>query len=209
MILLPAFDWVKRLARPRGTFQPFGFTRPDRYPPLFRAAQTHLVGRETLRILSFGCATGEEIGTLRRHFPGASLKGIDINPAAIARARTTIAADFSVAASTEAEPSESYDAIFCLAVLRHGDLGRGKPARCDALIRFADFEHLTTDFARCLKPGGLLAIRHSNFRFEDTPAAQAFTPLLRAPRLADTPKYGRDDTRLPDDAREIVLWRKA
>jgi SAM-dependent methyltransferase len=207
---LPAFDRVKRLLRPRGIFQPFGFTRADRYPPLFRAARTYLEGREALRLLSFGCATGEEIATLARYFPGALLKGIDINPAAIASARAAHpAAVFAVAGSTEAEPSETYDAIFCLAVLRHGDLGQARPARCDALIRFADFARLTADFVRCLKSGGLLAIRHSNFRFEDTAAASAFTPLLRAPRLAATPKYGPDNARLPDEAHEIVLWRKA
>ena len=206
---MPAFDWVKRLMRPRGVFQPFGYTRADRYPPLFRAAQKHLAGCEDLRLLSFGCATGEELVTMRRYFPGAYLKGLDITPAAIAKARARVpAADFAVAGSTEAEPSESYHAIFCLAVLRHGDLGRLRPARCDALLRFTDFERLTTDFARCLKPGGLLAIRHSNFRFEDTAAAAAFTLLLRAPRFADTPKYGPDNRRLPDEAREIVLWRK-
>lgn len=210
---MPAFDWVKRLVvhrrHPRGMFQPYGFTVPDRYPPLFRDVQKRLEGRANLRLLSFGCATGEEIATLAGYFPGAALKGVDINPAAIAAARAAHPeAAFAVAGSTEAEPSETYDAVFCLAVLRHGDLGRDRPARCDALIRFAEFARLTADFARCLKPGGLLAIRHSNFRFEDTEASSAFTPLLRAPRLADTPKYGRDNARLPDAAREIVLWRK-
>jgi trans-aconitate methyltransferase len=206
---LPAFDWVKRLTRPRGVFQPFGYTRADRYPPLFRAVQKQLAGRTAPRLLSFGCATGEEIATLRRYCPDAVLKGIDVNPAAIAAARAAHPdVAFAVAASAEAEPSESYDAVFCLAVLRHGELGRTQPARCDALLRFADFARLTGDFARCLKPGGLLAIRHGNFRFEDTAAAHGFTPLLRARRLADTPKYGPDNTRLPDAPKEIVLFAK-
>jgi SAM-dependent methyltransferase len=206
---LPPFDWVKRLTRPRGVFQPFGYTRPDRYPPLFRAVQTHLAGRAVPRLLSFGCATGEEIAALHRYFPGAALKGIDVNPAAIAAARAAHPdVDFAIASSTDAEPPEHYDAIFCLAVLRHGELGRTRPARCDALLRFADFARLTEGFARCLKTGGLLAIRHSNFRFEDTGAARDFTPLQRAPRLADTPKYGPDDRRLPDAPKEIVLFAK-
>src|SRR6202000_2892071 len=113
---------------------------------LFRAAQTHLDGHARLRLLSFGCATGEEIATLRRYFPAAALKGLDINPSAVAAARAAHpGTDFAVAASTAAEPPETYDAIFCLAVLRHGDLGRHRPARCDALIRFADFARVTAD----------------------------------------------------------------
>ena len=52
------------------------------------------------------------------------------------------------------------------------------------------------DFKRCLKPGGLLVIRHSNFRLCDAPAGAAFETILRV-KLPDTakktPLFGSDN----------------
>ena len=98
--------------------------------------------------------------------------------------------------STHDEPTAAYDAIFCMAVLRHGDLGSPGVTRCDHLIRFEDFAHAVEDFRRCLKPGGLLVIRHSNFRLCDAPAGVAFEPLLRvkfSDRGGKTPLFGPDN----------------
>jgi SAM-dependent methyltransferase len=210
----PVYRESLRLARerPAGLFQPLGWTEPERYPRIFRAARKALAGRPEPRLLSFGCATGEEIASLRRAFPDAVIKGIDINAESIVVCRTLFASDSSVelaiADSTSAEPDAAYDAIFCMAVLRQGALGTTPPPRCDHLIRFGDFERAIADFARMLRPGGLLALRHSNFRLEDTSIAARFEPLLDASRFRDTPKYGPDNTLLPDTPREQALWRK-
>jgi len=63
---------------------------------------------------------------------------------------------FVTAATTEGERAESYDAIFCLAVLCLADLTISGAQRCDPHLRFDNFERMVADFARCLKPGGLL-----------------------------------------------------
>ena len=173
--------------RPAGAFQPFNNTKPDRYPRIFRFVQDALGAQSELTILSFGCSTGEEVFSLRRRFPKAAIKGIDINPANIAAARARLARSpdellaFEVAHSTAAEPTGGYDAIFAMAVLRHGSLGLPGVTRCDHLIRFADFAATIADFSRCLKPGGVLVIRHSNFRLCDTPAGAAFETILSVP----------------------------
>ena len=86
--------------------------------------------------------------------------------------------------------------IFCMAVLRHGSLGNPGVTRCDHLIRFEDFAKAVADFERCLKPGGLLVIRNSNFRLCDTAAATAFETLLTVPfgeRARRTPIFGPDN----------------
>jgi hypothetical protein len=82
-----------------------------------------------------------------------------------------------------------------MAVLRHGSLAAPGTTRCDHLIRFADFAAAVADFHRCLKPGGLLVIRHSNFRLCDTPSADRFATVLRVPHrgLQKTPLFGRDN----------------
>jgi SAM-dependent methyltransferase len=163
-----------------GRFQPYNHTLPDRYPWLFRFAAERLGHRQGLRILSFGCSLGEEVFSLRNYFPTADIKGIDIDPRNIhrcqarARAENSAGIAFATAATTQGEPAASYDAIFCLAVLCLADLTTSGAQRCDPLLRFDDFECMVADFARCLKPGGLLLLHTTNFRFCDTATARNF-----------------------------------
>lgn len=186
--------------RPKGAFQPFNDTEPNRYPGIFGFAQSELGAASDVRILSFGCSTGEEVFSLRRYFPCAVIKGLDINPGNIAACRRRLrqspdpAISFATAKSTAAEPSAAYDAIFCMAVLRHGSLGQPGVVRCDHLLRFEDFGRAVADFGRCLKPGGLLAICHSNFRLCDAPAAHAFETVLQMTWAGEkTPIFGPDN----------------
>ena len=169
-----------------GLFQPYNHTMPDRYPWLFEFAAERLAGVSAARILSFGCSRGDEVFSLRRYFPDAAIHGIDIDPANVAhclrraRAQRSAGMTFAAAATLLDEPSGYFDAIFCLAVLCHGDLTATRAQRCDHLLRFEDFERTVADFARCLKPGGLLLLHTTNFRFCDTAAAGDFDAVLEA-----------------------------
>jgi 2-polyprenyl-3-methyl-5-hydroxy-6-metoxy-1,4-benzoquinol methylase len=152
--------------------------------------------------------------SLRRYFPRATIKGIDINPGNIAvcrrRLQKTPDADivFAAAASTTAEASGSYDAIFAMAVLRHGSLALPGVTRCDHLICFEDFARAVADFERCLKPGGLLIVRHSNFRLCDAPAGQAFETVLHVPHDPKTPLFGSDNRLLLTRDYPDTVFRK-
>lgn len=204
--------WL-RLRPPPGLFQPVGDTEPDRYPALFRLVHNAIGDGPDRALLSFGCATGAEIWSLRRLFPQARLRGLDINATAIARAeadrrrRGDERASFAIAASAVAEPTARYDAVFAMAVFRHGGLGDAPP-RCDHHIRFADFERTVTTLAACVRPGGLLVIRHAAFRFEDTAAAAGFTCELRRPPVARSPLYDRDNHLVPAIEDEGVIFRR-
>lgn len=206
-----------RLHPPRGTFQPDNDTRPDRYPVIFRRAAELLGDRAAPRVLSFGCSVGDELFALRRWFPAARITGLDINRVnvAICRGRVFRARDrrmrVAVASSTAGEATASYDAIFCMAVLRRGALGRPGVTRCDPLLEFADFDRQTRDFARCLTEGGLLVIRHSNFRFSDTATSAAFDVVARAPYGTGsraTPLFGPDNRLLPGAVYDDTIFRK-
>jgi SAM-dependent methyltransferase len=169
-----------------GAFQPYYYTRPDRYPWLFAFAAARLGPRTDARIRSFGWSRGEEAFTLRRYFPGATVKGIDVNPRNITRATARAKAEgavdmtFEAAGTAQGEPTGVYDAIFCLAVLCNGDLTTSQAVRSDPVLYFADFERIVTDFARCLKPGGLLVLHTTNFRFGDTAVAADFDVVFEA-----------------------------
>ena len=205
--------WL-HVVRPRGAFQPFNDTRSDRYPRIFNFVRSELGAASEVKILSYGCSTGDEVFSLRQYFPAAIIKGIDINPANIAVCRHRLkkspdaTISFATARWAEAEPSRSYDAIFCMAVLRHGSLGLPGVTRCDHLVRFEDFARAVADFERCLKPGGLLVIRHSNFRLCDAAAALAFETILQLPHDPKTPLFGPDNRLLPDQTYPDTVFRK-
>jgi Methyltransferase domain len=169
-----------------GRFQIHSHTLPDRYPWLFGFAKSQIDDGENTRLLSFGCSRGDEAFSLRKYFPQSAIKGVDIDPHNIEQCvrRTGLESaagiTFEVAATTSEEQSETYDAIFCLAVLCQGNLTTSGALHCDPDLRFADFEGIVTDFARCIKPGGLLLLHTTNFRFNDTAIAQQFEVVLKA-----------------------------
>ena len=111
---------------------------------------------------------------------------------------------------TSAEPSEYYDAIFCLAVLCHGDLSTYGARRCDHLIRFEEFSRVVGDFGRCLKPGGLLLLLTTNFRFCDTEVSGNFDTVLEADpeKLAPDVLFDSDNRLLPGEKYRAVAFRK-
>jgi 2-polyprenyl-3-methyl-5-hydroxy-6-metoxy-1,4-benzoquinol methylase len=214
----PSYRQMLRLLwRPRsGVFQPFNETQPDRYPAIFKFVQGQLGADSELAILSFGCSTGEEVFSLCRYFPRASVKGIDANRGniAVAQRRLRAAPDaklsFACGTSASGEPSAFYDAIFCMAVFRHGGLTSDGVTRCDHLIKFETFTGAVADLHRCLKPGGLLILRHSNFRLSDTPLATAFETLLSLPTQgsAKTPIFGPDNVLVPGADYPDTVFRK-
>jgi SAM-dependent methyltransferase len=211
------FELSRRLRPPvEGRFQPYPYTLPDRYPWLFDFAAQALEGLESPRLLSFGCSRGDEVFSLRRRLPEAAIKGVDIDPANIAAALARSRAlddhglSFETASDTRGEPSRHYDAVFCLAVLCHGDLTVRRSRRSDPLLRFADFERTVADLARCIKPGGLLLLHTTNFRFADTVAATGFEVVLEAEpeQMAPDVLFDRDGRLLPGERYYPVGFRK-
>jgi len=199
-----------------GQFQDRSHTCPDRYPWLFEFASARLGSIGRPRLLSFGCATGDEVFTLRRYFPAAAITGIDVDPRNIAtcreRARALALEDvtFAVAATTANEPADAYDAIFCLGVLCLGDLTALGFERSDPFFTFAEFERTVTDFGRCLKAGGLLLFHSTNFRFGDTAVSAAFDVVLEVDpaQLGSAVIFDRDNRLMPGERYRAAAFRK-
>jgi SAM-dependent methyltransferase len=205
-----------RLFPRSGTFQRANFTASNRYPTVFGAVQSELQSIPTPQLLSFGCSIGDEVLTLRSYFPSARIKGLDVNPHNIAVCRRRVPAQsdpdvaFAVANSTKDEPTEHYDAIFCMAVLQDGRLRPAGVPRSDPLLYFSDVDDAVADLYRCLRPGGLLAICHSNFRVRDTRVGPLLDPIfaVSVPDAAVTPKFGTDNRRLDGTVYCDAVFRK-
>jgi len=204
-----------KLKKPPHLFQPFVHTEEDRHPLYFEYARTVINDGTGRRLLSFGCSSGEEVFSLRGYFPRAFIKGIDINPRNIAKCRRRLRASgdkniaFAVDGTTFDEQSDSYDAIFCMSVFTHGELVTSRAERCDHLIRFADFECVVADLARCLKSGGMLFIAGSSFRFKDTAIYDAFEPVMQTDRPNPMrPVFDRTNRLLPGVTYDDVAFRK-
>jgi len=201
--------------QPENLFQFRSITAPDRYPYLFGYLRDAIATPQP-HLLSFGCATGEEVFSLRRYFPSAAIKGLDINPANIAacRARLQATPDPTIAfeqnSSADAEPPSSYAAVLALAVFQHPALKHDRSvAICASRLRFADYERIVTGLAACVQPGGYLVIRHSMFRFADTVCSKDFSVRLEQPVEATFfPRFDRENRRLPDASTEQVVFQK-
>ncbi len=169
-----------------GQFQTYNHTLPDRYPWLFQFAGESLAKSTDLRLLSFGCSRGDEVFALRKYFPTAFIKGIDIDPRNIAYCQSRVPPElpptmsFATGGGVEAEADASFDAIFCLAVLCRGDLTATNAQSSLPGFLFEHFELIVADLARCVKPGGLLFLLTTNFRFCDTATAAHFDTVLEA-----------------------------
>lgn len=174
-------------------------TWSDRYPEIFAAACEHLSGgsQAQLRILSYGCSTGEECTTLRRYFPGALIVGAEVDRRSLAACRwgnrdRGIRYIFSNERNISA--LAPYDAIFCMSVLCRwpdskdiSDIGHLYPfERYEGALEFLDAQ---------LRVGGLLSIYNANFTFCDSPLYERYK-VVDVRGLAEPPlvrQFGRDN----------------
>ena len=92
----------------------------DRHPDIFEFLKTQY-GDKNIRIMSFGCSTGEECFSLRKYLPNARIIGVDINPKSIEIAKKNNLCDekidFITSSADELKKLEGFDAILGLSVL--------------------------------------------------------------------------------------------
>ena len=154
-------------------------TRLDRYPELFTELAA-ACDQPPGRILSFGCSSGEECVSLRQYFPAATIIGADVSPAILEEARGKWKGEpgiqFCPSDQTSLNRHGPFDIICCLSVLcRHRATRRRRD--CGRVYPFEQFQTQCGELSTLLRPGGLLAIYNSNFRFTDTAIADQFETL--------------------------------
>ncbi|MGA7372256.1 MAG: hypothetical protein WBW37_06525 [Methyloceanibacter sp.] len=162
----------------------------NRYPEIFTAAAL-AVGPGALRILSFGCSTGEECVTLANYFPAALIIGTDINPLNLLKA-TKYRNDrirFVYAIDRRLTWFGGFDAVFCMAVPR-----TSKRDHIAEHYPFERFEERALFLESLVKPGGVLVIHNATYRFSNTSYRCAYETI---PVAADY-----DKVYLPDGITE-------
>ena len=145
------------------------YTKLNRYPDLFEAARLYFANQENIKILSFGCSTGEEVESLSNYLPQAEIVGVDINLWCIEQAQKRYPQHrFVHSLSPNFEALVGFDAIFCLAVFQNPANRHDKEREISAYA-FSQFEKQLSILDKKLKPNGLLFIDHCDFNFLELP----------------------------------------
>ena len=175
----------------------------DRYPEIFVAAREYFRDAKDLRILSFGCSTGEEVRTLRHYFPGAFITGAEINPRSLAICRAHRVDERIAFVRPDREQllrHGPFDAIFCMAVLQrtpHMVASQGITS-LKRIYPFWKFDRQLSELNGMLAPGGLLVIHNSQYLFSSAMVAPKYQPLSGvAQPVSRGPKFDRNSALVP------------
>lgn len=193
--------------------QPASTTEIGRYPRIIAFVADQLQPVVRPRVLSWGCSTGAELIMLRAAMPNAEITGVDINPESLFQARRAVGGDSAIRLLEAGDPLElagqSFDAVFCMAVVRHQDLQHLQPESCADILPFAKAETFLTALAKLIRPGGLLALWNVHFRLEDMALAKSFTVVQELPKgiRANHPIYGPDNRRQDEATCTAAVYR--
>lgn len=142
--------------------QKSGITSYNRYPRLFKFVRNSLPNINNLKILSFGCSTGEEVHTLKNiYFTNSVVDGFDINNSFILKANEKKTPNLFFTSNYNDLIPYDYDLIFVNSVLCRFP---NKPVS----YNFAVYEKTINQIDKLLKNNGHLVIINSNYNIEDT-----------------------------------------
>jgi ubiquinone/menaquinone biosynthesis C-methylase UbiE len=119
------------------------------------------------RVLDVGCGTGTLTRMLKHKYPGATITGLDIDPAILAiaqRKAASLAIHWTCAAATEVPfPNSSYDRVVTSLVLHH--------------LPTKSKQKALAEIYRILRPSGQLYV--VDFGSPHSPYARSIAPLMR------------------------------
>jgi len=182
-----------QLLNSKNVHQTTSLTFMDRYPGIFSTCRDYFDGKQDLRILSYGCSTGEEVLTLRKYFPNAHIIGAEINKRSLAICRKLPVDEkitFLYSTNSEIQKHGPFDAIFCMAVLQrkpHHIAAKGISS-LKKIYPFEKFEQQIIKLDELIQPQGLLVVHFTQYSLWDTSVASQYAAL---------DDYTQDDYKLP------------
>ena len=189
------------------------FTKMNRYPDLFTICQQYFKDKENVKILSFGCSTGEEVYSIHEYMPETTIVGVDIseyNLKECNKKEKKPNISFIHSLSEAYQQSKKFDAIFCLAVLQHND-NFTKNIQIATKYTFRQFEEQIIALDEKLNSGGLLFIDQTDFNFLETKFRHQYFPLnVPGNRKTNSrPLYNSKNIRIsPDNSCFRVFLKK-
>lgn len=156
------------------------YTIYNRYPDLFLKSKELTQNKRDIKILSFGCSTGEEVFTLREYFPDALIIGVDINKHNIKKAIShnhDPKIVFSHLVDETIEENGPFDIIFALAVLQRTQNRHENTLDSSYIYPFHKFNKQITQLSYHLKSNGIFVIDYADYLLEDTDVASQYHAL--------------------------------
>jgi hypothetical protein len=162
--------------------QDTALTCMNRYPGIFSACRNYFNGREDLKILSYGCSTGEEVLTLRQYFPTAFITGAEINKRSLAMCGRRAVDERIAFVYSDFDTIRRYgpfDAIFCMAVLQRNPhaIKEEGVSSLKKIYPFEKFDRQVGELDLLLKKQGLLVVHYSQYSFGDAGVAAKYEAL--------------------------------
>ncbi len=171
-----------RLFESRRLQQTTPFTSMNRYPVIFSGCSEYFKERQNIKILSYGCSTGEEVLTLRKYFPDATIVGADINKHSLQICRNLPVDEkikFINSTPNEIKKHGRFDIVFCMAVLQrtpHQVTEQGITS-LKKIYPFEKFEQQIIELDEYVKEGGLLVTHFTQYSFTDTRVSSKYKAL--------------------------------
>lgn len=133
---------------------------------------------DPLKILSFGCSTGEECLDIQQVFPNAHVFGTDIKQSALKQAQDKCPSSMTIFPSTEAAIADHgpYDAVTAMSVFCKWP-STSEMTNIAASYPFTTFEDGVVNLVRNLKIGGIFLLQNAQYMIEDTRLATDLQPV--------------------------------
>ena len=191
-------------------------TSYDRYPREFYIARAlaRTIRKQQLKILSFGCSTGEETVSLLNVFPDDNIVGLDISPFVIRKARENNSADgkitYDISSAETLQKYGPYDLIFAMSVFCAWPASRDID-NISKIFPFSKFEDFVQKLDEVLNPGGVLVIFNSNFEFLDTDVSKKYEVVISNTTRSTgfVHRFAADNRRVDGYSGNVVVFRKA
>ena len=183
----------------------------NRYPEIFDECASLLGDGSELRLLSFGCSTGEEPVTLRHYFPSAVILGTDINGHNLKICRDLspeYGLRFFKSTPSNINRNGPYNAIFCMAVLQRSPKVVEAQNLCDIskIYPFDKFERQLVELDAVLASGGLLVIEHTFYRLSDTVLVKGYrSSSFRTSESSTVFKFDRSGRRTHAEPQPVIF----
>lgn len=168
-----------KLCYPERVHQTTPATALNRFPMIFAACRDYFHEKSDLRILSFGCSTGEEVLTLRHYFPDATIIGAEINKYSLEICRKRKLDDKMIFIESTTDGIARYgpyDAVFCMAVFQRTpeSIAEKRITDLSKIYPFHKFEKQVCELDQYIKKNGLIVVHFSQYDFKDTKVASKY-----------------------------------